>query len=560
MIKERIKKIIKDAVGEEAEIFTPENEKFGHYSTNVALRLAKEKSKKPMAIAEDIKDKILSFDKLRTFGKIEIASPGFINFWISEKTLQNELKEILKKKNSYGKASSVKRKMGSIQVEFISANPTGPLTIGNGRGGFFGDVLVNILKFSGNKIIKEYYVNDAKNSTQIRELGKTGLGLGETYLTPGLKKIIKKLKPKISNVILRCAQDAPQSVAGEVGYLLASEINKQNKKFVEKVLKIKFDKWFSEESLYKSGAVKKLLSDLKKKNLVYEKEGASWFKARQFGDTEDRVLIRSSGEPTYILPDLAYHIDKFKKGKFSKAINIWGADHHGYIPRLKAGLKSLGISEDRLKIVIAQMVRLVKNGQEYKMSKRKGDYVTMEDLIKEVGLDAARFFFLMSAPDTHMNFDLDLAKERSMKNPVYYAQYAAVRCNSVLQKTKKLKNLKTKSNPNLNLLSTKEDVNLMKILARFPEIVEEAAQNYNPQVLVRYSIDLARQFHNFYEKERIIPARRPIRQSLSVGGSFDAGGGERADLMSARLELIKAAKTIFEILFKLLGISYPRKM
>ena len=552
-------------------IFVPENEKFGHYSTNVALKLAKEKSKKPMEVAEDIKDKMLSFDKLRTFGKIEIASPGFINFWLSEKTLQNELKEILKKRNTYGKVLSAKRKASFINVEFISANPTGPLTIGNGRGGFFGDVLANILKFSGHKVIKEYYINDAKNSTQIRELGKTGLGLGETYLTPGLKKIILRLKGKIKKVTLRPirqaqgkhTQGASRNLDGEVGYLLAGEINKQNKKFVEKVLKIKFDKWFSEESLYKSGAVKKLLNDLKKENLVYEKDGALWFKAKQFGDTEDRVLIRSArstssgqGEPTYILPDLAYHLNKFKIRKFSKAVDVWGADHHGYIPRLKAGLKALGISEGRLRIIITQLVRLVKNGQEYKMSKRKGDYVAMEDLIKEVGLDAARFFFLMSAPDTHMNFDLDLAKEKSMKNPVYYAQYAAVRCNSILQKTKKLthsinsglvlreveglKNIKTKSKANLDLLNTKEDLNLMRILVRFPEIVEEATENYNPQVLVRYSIDLARQFHNFYEKERII--------------------GVELDLMLARLEIIKAAKTIFETLFKLLGISYPKKM
>ena len=533
MIKEIIKKNIKDAVGEEAEIFIPENEKFGHYSTNIALRLAKEKSKKPMEIAEEIiNDLRLTTDNF--FEKIEIASPGFINFWISEKTLQNELKEILKNKNNYGKYPQAKSyKLKAINLEFISANPTGPLTIGNGRGGFFGDVLANILKFTGNKITKEYYINDAKNSTQIRELGKTGLGLGETYLTPELKKTISTLKKKTA----RLKKKSPDNIAGEAGYLLASEINKQNKKFVEKVLKIKFDKWFSEESLYKSGVVKKILSDLKKKKLVYEKEDALWFKAKQFGDSEDRVLIRKTGEPTYIVPDLAYHIDKFKKRKFEKAIDVWGADHHGYIPRLKAGLKSLGISEDRLKIIVTQLVRLVKNGQEYKMSKRKGDYVTMEDLIKEVGLDVARFFFLMSAPDTHMNFDLDLAKEKSMKNPVYYVQYAAVRCQSILQKAN---DKRRTTNIKYELLNTNEDVNLMRTMARFPEVMEEAAGKYNPQVLVRYSIDLARQFHNFYEKERII--------------------GERSDLMSARLELIKATKTIFEILFKLLGISYPKKM
>jgi len=538
MIKREIRRIIKDAIGEEAEIFVPENEKFGHYSTNVALRLAKEKRKKPMEIAEEITSTLQRINN-KFFDKIEIASPGFINFWISEKTLQNELKEILKKKQNYGQTflQNTSRRGQVVNIEFISANPTGALTIGNGRGGFFGDVLANILKFSGNKIIKEYYINDAKNSTQIRELGKTGIGEGTTYLTEELRSKIKNKNVKIKNIIQKFKNKSKEELYGEVGNLLAREINKENKKFIEKVLKIKFAKWFSEESLYKSGAVKKILSDLKKKKLTYEKDGALWFKAKQFGDTEDRVLIRSSGEPTYILSDLAYHVDKFKKRKFSKAIDIWGADHHGYILRLKAGLKALGISEGRLKIIITQLVRLVKNGQEYKMSKRKGDYVTMKDLIKEVGLDAARFFFLMSAPDTHMNFDLDLAKERSMKNPVYYVQYAAVRANSIIRKSQ-ITNLKSQTN--FNLLNSKEDVDLMRMLARFPEIIEEAASKYSPQVLVRYSIDLAKQFHNFYEKEHII--------------------GERTDLMLARLKLIKAVKIIFEILFKLLGISYPEKM
>ena len=542
MIKAKILEILKKTGIKDAEIFIPENEKFGHYSTNAALKIAKQKGKNPMAIAEEIRLSLVAC-RLSLFNKIEIASPGFINFWISEKTLQNELREILKKKNVYGKPLPVtSHKSQVINVEFISANPTGPLTIGNGRGGFFGDVLANIFKFSGHKIIKEYYINDAKNSTQIRELGKTGLESGNTYLTPELKKIISKLKPKLISL----KKKNLNNLEGEVGYLLAQEINKENKKFIEKVLKIKFDKWFSEESLYKNGAVEKILSDLKKKKLIYEKDRALWFKAKQFGDSEDRVLIRGSGEPTYILPDLAYHLNKLKIRKFFKAIDIWGADHHGYIPRLKAGLKSLGISEDRLKIIITQLVRLVKNGQEYKMSKRKGDYVAMEDLIKEVGLDAARFFFLMSAPDTHMNFDLDLAKEKSMKNPVYYAQYAAVRCGSILRKARS-----ANSKAELKLLNTKEDIGLMRQLAKFPEIIEEATENYNPQVLVRYSIDLARQFHNFYEKERIITDLSGLNTDLR---------GQKINQMTARIELIKATKIIFEILFKLLGISYPKKM
>ena len=356
--------------------------------------------------------------------------------------------------------------------------------------------------------------------------------------------MIKKLKEK-----------NPQNLEGEVGHLLAKEIQKDNQKFIEKILKIKFDKWFSEQSLYDKKEIEKTLNEFKKKKLVYEKEGALWFKSSQFGDSEDRVLIRSprlagqAGEPTYFLPDLAYHFDKFKIRKFNKVIDIWGADHHGYIARMKAGIKALGIESGKLTVIITQLARLVKGGKEFKISKRKGTYVTMEDLIKEIGLDAARFFFLMSAPDTHMNFDLDLAKEKSMKNPVYYVQYAAVRAQSIIKKTKSLK-LKAKSKVDFKLLNTKEDLDLIRILARFPEIVQETALNYNPQALARYSIELAKQFHNFYEKERVI------------GPSFaDATAGrEEKELATARLVLVQATLVVFKNIFSLLGISMPKKM
>ena len=364
-------------------------------------------------------------------------------------------------------------------------------------------------------------------------MGKTAVGVGKNYKTKDLELKIKKLGlKKIKNY-------------SDVGYLLAKLIQEDNKKFIENKLKIKFNKWFSEESLYKSGAVEKLLKELKKKNLAYKKDGAVWFKSKQFGDNKDRVLIRQprvawqAGEPTYFLPDLAYHLNKFKTRKFDKVIDIWGADHHGYSPRLKAGLKAFGVSDEKFKIIISQMVRLIKKGKEIKMSKRKGEYVSLEELIDEVGLDATRFFFLMYSPDTHMNFDLDLAKEKSLKNPVYYAQYAVVRCGSILKKAKI--NLRTSNVLRLNLLNTKEDLNLMRLLARFPEIIDEAAQNYSPQILVRYSLDLARQFHNFYEKERII-------------------GLDDKNLVSARLVLIQATLMVFKNVFNLLGISLPKKM
>ncbi|MBI5401364.1 arginine--tRNA ligase [Candidatus Wolfebacteria bacterium] len=548
MIKEQIQKIVSKAVSQKAEIFVPENEKFGHYSTNVALKLAKRENNPPaggpMEIATNLKSQISNL-KSDFFEKIEVVQPGFINFWLSDEVLRKELKEILEKKEKYGQHKAKSYKLKTINIEFISANPTGPLTIGNGRGGFFGDALANILKFNGYNLVKEYYVNDAKNSTQIKELGKTGLGKGTTYLTKNLKSQISNLKNKIKKIKSSGAPD----LYGETGYLLAQKIQKENKNFIGKKLKIKFDKWFSEQSLYDKSSVEKTLNELKKKNLVYEKDGALWFKSSGFGDSEDRVLIRSTGEParnasrsdaggpTYFLPDLAYHWNKFKIRKFNKVIDIWGADHHGYIPRLKAGIKALGIDEKKLTILITQLARLLKGGKEFKVSKRKGAYVTMEDLIKEIGLDASRFFFLMSAPDTHMNFNLDLAKERSMKNPVYYVQYASVRCQGILRKS----NLKSQiSKINFKLLNTKEDLDLIRILARFPEIIEEAAQNYNPQTLVRYSIELAKQFHNFYEKERVI--------------------GEEKELAAARLALVLATLIVFKNIFSLLGISMPKKM
>lgn len=547
MIKNEIQKIVSKTLQQiqgkplEVDILVPEKEEFGHYFSNVAMKLAalarnnaelakKYPEKNPIKIAEQIVGFINKAAPRGFFEKVEVVPPGFINFWVSDEVLQKELKEILKKKSVYAKTSADK---GKIQIEFISANPTGFLTIGNGRGGFLGDALANILKFTGYKVIKEYYVNDAKNSAQIKELGKTGLGTGTTYLTADLKEKIVKNKSKIAKL----KKIKKNNIEGEVGHLLAKELQKENQKFIEKVLKIKFDNWFSEQDLYDKGEVEKTLTELKKKNFVYEKEGALWLKTKQFGDSEDRVLIRSTGEPTYFLPDLAYHFDKLKIRKFNKVIDIWGADHHGYIARMKAGIKAFGIEPEKLTVIITQLARLLKGGKEFKISKRKGTYVTMEDLVKEIGLDAARFFFLMSSPDTHMNFDLDLAKEKSMKNPVYYAQYAAVRCQSIIKKS----SIKYQvSGIDYKLLNTKEDLDLIRILARFSEIIEEASKNYNPQVLARYSIELAKQFHNFYEKERIV--------------------GAENNLAAVRLALIQATFIVFKNIFSLLGVSLPKKM
>jgi len=527
-----LKQVIKESVP--IEIFVPETEKFGHYSTNVALRLAKLQGKNSMEIAETIASGV-KHQASGIFEKIEVAAPGFINFWLSEKALQGELKEILTKKNNYGAGLKKKEK---ISLDYLDANPTGPIHLGHARSGFLGDTLANILEFFGYKVSREFYVNNAKNSAQIQSLGRTALRRGDEYKHAKLLQLIENPAVRKKLGVFKDEKEA--------GFYIAGLIQKENEKFLKEKAKIKFDLFFEEEKIYSSRLVEKTRERLEAAGATYKKDGAVWLKAKEYGDSEDRVLIRGNGEPTYLLPDIGYHWDRLVKRKYSRAINIWGADHFGYGPRLKAAFAALGVNASKIFIIITQIARLIKEGKEIKMSKRTGEFITLEELIEEVGLDATRFFFLMNSPDTHMDFDLDLAKEQSLKNPVYYAQYAFVRAQSILTKANpksKILNSKqaqsTKSKI-LNLLNTKEDINLMRTLIRFPEIIEEAAENYNPQALIRYALDLAKEFHNFYEKERII--------------------GEKKELMLVRLELIKAARIIFKNLFELLGISLPQRM
>lgn len=494
----------------------------GDYSTNLPLVLAKTLKKNPMETASSIAKRIKEKDS-KLYKKIEIALPGFINFWISDKTLEHEFKGILKKKHKYGQGIKKKEK---TNLEFISANPTGPLTLGNGRGAFLGDALARTLSFFGFRVTREYYINDARKSNQIQELGRAILKNGNAYPGPYTDEIRRRLAKKYENFKNLGEED--------VGFKAAGEIQKDNRKFIEKVLKIHFDVWYSEEGLYKKNLIKKFFEELKKNGLVYEKDGAWWFRASQFGDSEDRVAIRTGGAPTYFLPDIAYHAEKLSNRKFDTVIDILGADHHGTFPRVVAGLRALGFDVSRIKIIFTQIVRLVRGGQEVKMSKRKGVYVTLEELIKEVGLDVARFFFVATSPDTHMDFDLDLAKERSLKNPVYYIQYAHARISSVLRKAK------IRPQKNSNFFKEKEEIELVKKLIQFPEIVEDTAEDYQVIRLTRYAVDLARIFHNFYEKHRVIGKDKKTTQS--------------------RLKLVYAAQIVLKLVLGLLGISAPTKM
>jgi len=508
LVREEIKKLtekaVKDLYGREIEIRIeqPQDPAFGDYATNVAMAL----KKNPQEIANKIKSDILE--------KVEVKN-GFINFFISKAYLQKQVGEILKQKDKFGEL-----KIGrgdKVNVEFISANPTGPLTLGNGRGGFCGDVLSNILTKAGFETAREYYINDT--GEQVRKLGHSVLGDSEAVYKGNYIEDLRK----------RVKGEKVEEVGSEAAGIIMEEMIRPT---VSK-MKIKFDTWFSEKTLYQKKEVNEILDYLKKEGLSYEKEGALWFKSTKFGDDKDRVMIKADGEPTYFLSDIAYLKNKFKRG-FERLFFFWGADHFGYINRIKAAAEALGFNKDKVRIIIMQLVRLIQQGKEVRMSKRTGTYVTLDELIDEVGLDVARLFFLTRSPDTHLNFDLDLAKEQSEKNPVYYVQYAHARICSILKKAT------TEANPKYLKLEHPAEINLVKQLIRLPEIVEDISKDYQVQRLPQYALDLAAIFHKFYQECRVI--------------------SEEKNLTQARLSLVLAVKIVLKNTLDLMGISAPEKM
>ena len=530
MLERKIKNLLSKAVKKlqkkegvcfklgEIEVEAPKEKEHGDYSSNFALTTAKFFNKNPVQLAQEIKRELEALDKKFGFFKeIKIAGPGFINLFISEKILRKSLKEILFKKE---KPWEFKKKKKKVLVEFISANPTGPLHIGNGRGAFFGDCLAKILERAGYKVQREYFINDAKHNSQIRELGKTALGISQSYLNEYLKKKIEKLKDKLKNL-----------KEEEAGFLLANEIQKDIQCFIKEKLKIKFDKFVSEQKLFNQGKVDQIFNQLQKKNLVYEREGAKWLKLSQFGLPKDEVLIRKDGSPTYFLSDIAYHKNKIERG-FKKIINIWGADHQGHVERMKTAMKILGFKGE-FEILISQIVTL-KGGE--KLSKRKGRVIFLEDLIEEIGLDACRFFYLTRSLSTPLDFDIELAKEKSQRNPLFYIQYAHARICSVLKKAKKYKIRKI----NWELLSHPKEIELIKKIIQLPEIIQRCLKDYELQRIPNYAREIATAFHQFYEECKII--------------------GENRDLTQARLALVLATKIVLKEVLNLMGISAPEKM
>lgn len=507
--------------GFEFSVEYPKEKKFGDYSSNVAMLLSKELKNNPLVIAEDIKQEISQTPLQEMFTNIEIASPGFINFYLSDKVLFEYVKEILKRKTGYGVLEMNTQK--KIQVEFISANPTGPLTLANGRGGFSGDVLANILKLAGNQVEREYYINDHGN--QLHILGHSILKDDKAeYKGDYIDSLHSQLKE--ANIDI---EDIDR--VGSWGAKIILE--KMIKPAIGK-MRINYDCWFSENSLHQDGSIDRLLEYLKEQQLVFENEGAFWLKTKnnEAGDEKDRVLVKSNGDKTYFLADVAYHYNKFHDRNFDKVINLWGADHHGYVPRLKSAMAMLGYP-GQLEILLMQMVRLIQDGKEVRMSKRKGVYVLLEDLIDEVGIDVARFFFLMHANNKAMDFDLGLAKEKSNQNPVYYVQYAHARICSIISKAKD----QLVDQDVLDLQSAEQS--LIKDLIKWPELVGEIAQSYEVHKVAFYAISVADKLHDFYEQCRVVENGK-----VSIG----------------RLNLIKATQQVLQNVLHCLGVSAPEKM
>ncbi|PLT31661.1 arginine--tRNA ligase [Peribacillus deserti] len=547
-IKQEIKQaVIKGSLAAEEQIpnvvlEVPKEKAHGDYSTNMAMQLARVAKKAPRVIAETI---IEHFDASKAnIEKIEIAGPGFINFHMNNSYLTEIIPAVLEQGDRYGESSFGGKK--KVQVEFVSANPTGDLHLGHARGAAVGDSLCNVLEKAGFEVSREYYINDAGN--QINNLAKSVearyfQALGKDFPMPedgyhgeDIIGIGKKLAEDHGDKL--AGMDENERFDFFRKYGLEVEMDKLKKDLEN--FRVRFDVWYSETSLYHNGKIDDALKVLRERGHIYEEDGATWFRSTELGDDKDRVLIKQDGSYTYLTPDLAYHRDKLERG-FETIINIWGADHHGYIPRMKAAIEALGYNREQLEVEIIQLVHLFKNGEKMKMSKRTGKAVTMRDLIEEVGLDAVRYFFAMRSADTHLDFDMDLAVSESNENPVYYAQYAHARIASILRQGSELKLDHTSGDIDYSLISSEKEFDLLKKVGDFPQVVAEAAEKRIPHRITNYINELAATFHSFYNAEKVLEP-------------------EQAERSKARLALIKSVQITIKNALSLIGVSAPEKM
>ena len=514
----------------------PPKKEFGDFATNFAMQSAKIFRTSPKKIAEEIKSRIdASF-----LDKIEIAGAGFMNFYLKPDVIYLELKNIYRDEN-FGQLPP--KNNPTIQIEYVSANPTGLLHVGHGRGAAAGSAIVNILRAAGYNVESEYYINDAGNQMEnlaksvnaryLELLGQDTEFPADGYHGADIIDTTKKIIARDGDKYLNLPKDERLNILQDLAYAdKLAELKKDLSNF-----RVEFDKWFSERTLHPD-KINDAIKILRDKGEIYEKDGALWLASEKYGDAKDRVVVRDNGIPTYLAADIAYHKDKFERG-FGTIINLWGADHHGYIARVKAAMSALGFDADKLKVLLLQMVSLYRGGELVKMSKRTGESITLRELMEEVGTDAARYFFLMRSLDSQLDFDLDLAKKKSSDNPVYYIQYAHARICSIFRQAEEV-GLKLDGEPKFSMMTTAAEVDLINKIFEYPTEIEKAAEEFAPQRIARYAYDLAAQFHSFYRDCRIL--------------------GVDVELAKARLGLIKIAAHTIKHALNLLGVSAPISM
>ncbi|MBR1647780.1 MAG: arginine--tRNA ligase [Selenomonadaceae bacterium] len=515
----------------------PPKKDFGDFATNFAMQSAKIFRTSPKKIAEELKARI----DCDIIERIEIAGAGFMNFYLKSDVIYRELKEIYDAGEDFGNLPN--KGNVTIQVEYVSANPTGLLHVGHGRGAAAGSAIVNILRAAGQNVESEFYINDAGNqmdklaaSVNARYLELLGREVEfpeDGYQGADIIDTTKRIIENIGDKYLDSPDDERRKILGDLAYEdKLIELKRDLKNF-----RVEFNVWFSERTLHPK-KIDAAIDELKSTGGIYEQDGALWLASTKFGDDKDRVVVRENGEPTYLAADIAYHKNKFDRG-FGQLINIWGADHHGYVARVKAAMKMLGYDADKLKIIFLQMVSLFRGGEAVKMSKRAGTAIPLRELMDEVGTDAARYFFLMRSTDSQLDFDLDLAKSQSSENPVYYVQYAHARICSIFRQAKEA-GLTLDNEPKFSLMNSSAELDLINKIFEYPAEVDKAATEFAPQRIARYVYDLASTFSSFYRDCRIL--------------------GVETDLAKARLALIKITQHTIEHALNLLGVSAPERM
>ncbi|AIQ33297.1 arginine--tRNA ligase [Paenibacillus sp. FSL R5-0345] len=552
LVNERVKEAIADAIVN-AGIVAPEevpdivlevprDKAHGDLATNAAMQLTKIAKRNPRQIAEAIIEHLDTSSA--SIEKAEIAGPGFINFTLSKNYLYPIISLVAEQGDDYGRINIGQGQ--KVEMEFVSANPTGSLHLGHARGAAVGDALCNVLDYAGYQVTREYYINDAGNQVvnlcksietrYLQELGQEAEMPEDGYHGEDIKGFAKELVAEKGDTLLE------MSPSDRAAFFRTYGLNKELDKIKRDLglFRVNFDIWFSETSLYENGEVLRSLDELRDRGEVYEQDGATWLQTTKYGDDKDRVLIKNDGTYTYLTPDIAYHSDKYGRG-YDKMINIWGADHHGYIPRMKAAMAALGNDPEKLVVLIAQMVSLFQNGEKVKMSKRTGKAVTMEDLMEEVGIDAIRYFFTMRSMDSHLDFDMDLAISTSNENPVFYVQYAHARICSIFRQAEEQGiSIPDYAEIDFSKLTAVHEYDLLRKIGELPAEIAVAAEGYAPHRLIRYVYELAAMFHSYYKAERVIT--------------------EDAAQTVARLALLGAARTTIANVLRLVGVSAPDRM